>query len=149
MRRRDAIVLVAVFEILSGCIPLPIPHYSHRLRLHGRVLDGQSDRPVPGAKVVLKMNEEESSVAAIADDNGVFVVTSKGQHHWFWMLPLLPFHSFDHTTGVLRVGAECYSEIFQTVSGGGYHVGPPANDSKQVDDIYLRKTQVCSSEGAP
>lgn len=162
--KRPLLLLAPLALFSGGCCLLPIPvYYTHGPGVEGKVLEAGTDRPIPGATVVVRSGAGSDNCpnrTAVTKPDGTFRIPADWDIHFgVWAAApssgtCLPFALFQDGDGISRwfFNISIEAEGFEDFFGDNYPPFSPSENTSKIpsDGVYrLRPLNPAFAPGTP
>lgn len=162
--KRPLLLLAPLALFSGGCCLLPIPvYYTHGPGVEGKVLEAGTDRPIPGATVVVRSGAGSDNCpnrTAVTKPDGTFRIPADWDIHFgVWAAApssgtCLPFALFQDGDGISRwfFNISIEAEGFEDFFGDNYPPFSPSENTSKIpsDGVYrLRPLNPAFAPDAP
>ena len=162
--KRPLLLLAPLALFSGGCCLLPIPvYYTHGPGVEGKVLEAGTDRPIPGATVVVRSGAGSDNCpnrTAVTKPDGTFRIPADWDIHFgVWAAApssgtCLPFALFQDGDGISRwfFNISIEAEGFEDFFGDNYPPFSPSENTSTIpsDGVYrLRPLNPAFAPDAP
>ena len=162
--KRPLLLLAPLALFSGGCCLLPIPvYYTHGPGVEGKVLEAGTDRPIPGATVVVRSGAGSDNCpnrTAVTKPDGTFRIPADWDIHFgVWAASpssgtCLPFALFQDGDGISRwfFNISIEAEGFEDFFGDNYPPFSPSENTSKIpsDGVYrLRPLNPAFAPDAP